>query len=136
MSALGLGCAKNAKTLNRDRRNYSSKTALVAQLASEFKAPRQAPGLASTATVAARHAAGLGAPSPYPSRGKRCLGEIAVTASQNGGSTPSGDDVRAHPQSSPAFEETVGLAEDYCRSSSIAFAALRTGLSKPSVNQP
>jgi hypothetical protein len=27
---------KNAKTLNRDRRNYSSKTALVAQLASEF----------------------------------------------------------------------------------------------------
>ena len=27
---------KNAKTLNRDRSNYSSKTALVAQLASEF----------------------------------------------------------------------------------------------------
>ena len=36
MFALGLGCAKNAKTINRDRRNYSSKTALVAQLASEF----------------------------------------------------------------------------------------------------
>src|SRR5258707_15650057 len=35
-----VGCGsrlcKNAKTLNRDRRNYSSKTALVAQLASEF----------------------------------------------------------------------------------------------------
>ena len=42
-SALGLGCVKtrswlckNAKTLNRDRRSYSSKTALVAQRASEF----------------------------------------------------------------------------------------------------
>jgi hypothetical protein len=35
-----VGCGswlcKNAKTLNRDRRSYSSKTALVAQLASEF----------------------------------------------------------------------------------------------------
>jgi len=28
--------AGSCKTLNRDRRNYSSKTALVAQLASEF----------------------------------------------------------------------------------------------------
>jgi hypothetical protein len=36
MSELGLGCVKTRKTLNRDRRNYSSKTALVAQLASEF----------------------------------------------------------------------------------------------------
>jgi hypothetical protein len=35
MSVLGLGC-KNAKTLNHDRRSYSSKTASVAQLASEF----------------------------------------------------------------------------------------------------
>ena len=33
MSAPGLGCAK---TLNRDRRSYSSKTVLVAQRASEF----------------------------------------------------------------------------------------------------
>jgi hypothetical protein len=32
----GSWLCKNAKTLNRDRRNYSSKTALVAQLASEF----------------------------------------------------------------------------------------------------
>jgi hypothetical protein len=36
MSELGLGCVKTRKTLNRDRRNYSSKTALVARLASEF----------------------------------------------------------------------------------------------------
>jgi hypothetical protein len=33
---LGSWLCKNAKTLNRDRRSYSSKTALVAQLASEF----------------------------------------------------------------------------------------------------
>ena len=32
----GSWSCKNAKTLNRDRRNYSSKTILVAQLASEF----------------------------------------------------------------------------------------------------
>ena len=32
----GSWLCKNAKRLNRDRRNYSSKTALVAQLASEF----------------------------------------------------------------------------------------------------
>jgi hypothetical protein len=32
----GSWLCKNAKTLNRDRRNYSSKTPLVAQLASEF----------------------------------------------------------------------------------------------------
>jgi hypothetical protein len=32
----GSWLCKNAKTLNRDRRNYSSKTSLVAQLASEF----------------------------------------------------------------------------------------------------
>jgi hypothetical protein len=33
---VGSWLCKNAKTLNRDRRNYTSKTALVAQLASEF----------------------------------------------------------------------------------------------------
>jgi hypothetical protein len=32
----GSWLCKNAKTLNRDRRNYSSKAPLVAQLASEF----------------------------------------------------------------------------------------------------
>ena len=32
----GSWLCKNAKTLNRDRRSYSSKTALVVQLASEF----------------------------------------------------------------------------------------------------
>jgi hypothetical protein len=32
----GSWLCKNAKKLNRDRRSYSSKTALVAQLASEF----------------------------------------------------------------------------------------------------
>jgi len=32
----GVLAEKNAKTLNRDRRNYSSKTTLVAQLASQF----------------------------------------------------------------------------------------------------
>jgi hypothetical protein len=32
----GSWLCKNAKTLNRDRRSYSSETALVAQLASEF----------------------------------------------------------------------------------------------------
>jgi hypothetical protein len=32
----GSWLCKNAKALNRDRRNYSSETALVAQLASEF----------------------------------------------------------------------------------------------------
>jgi hypothetical protein len=32
----GSRLCKNAKTINRDRRSYSSKTALVAQLASEF----------------------------------------------------------------------------------------------------
>jgi hypothetical protein len=32
----GSWLCKNAKTINRDRRNYSSKTALVAQLASEL----------------------------------------------------------------------------------------------------
>ena len=32
----GSWLCENAKTLNRDRRNYSSKTTLVAQLASEF----------------------------------------------------------------------------------------------------
>ena len=36
MAHVRAGSCKNAKTLNRDRRNYSSKTALVAQLASEF----------------------------------------------------------------------------------------------------
>jgi hypothetical protein len=34
--AVGSWLCENAKTLNRDRRSYSSKTALVAQLASEF----------------------------------------------------------------------------------------------------
>jgi len=34
--AVGSWLCKNAKTLNRDRRSYSSKTALVAQLASEL----------------------------------------------------------------------------------------------------
>ena len=34
--AKGSWLCKNAKTLNRDRRSYSSKTALVAQLASDF----------------------------------------------------------------------------------------------------
>jgi hypothetical protein len=33
---VGSWLCENAKTLNRDRRSYSSKTALVAQLASEF----------------------------------------------------------------------------------------------------
>ena len=32
----GSWLCKNAKTINRDRRNYSSKTALVAQLAGKF----------------------------------------------------------------------------------------------------
>src|SRR6476620_3441127 len=35
-SSPGLGCVKTRRTINLDRRNYSSKTALVAQLASEF----------------------------------------------------------------------------------------------------
>ena len=33
---LGSWLCENAKTFNRDRRSYSSKTALVVQLASEF----------------------------------------------------------------------------------------------------
>ena len=35
MSLVGLGC-ENAKTRNRDRRSYSSKTVLIAQRASGF----------------------------------------------------------------------------------------------------
>jgi hypothetical protein len=36
MSALGLGCVKNAKALERDRRTYSSMTVPALKLASAF----------------------------------------------------------------------------------------------------